>query len=115
MRLAQIRSQCLTFWPAVLRAGSAAAIAEAMKSQTYADVTTDVDFFPIAIETSGTWGEHAGLSPRYGDRPPTGNCDPHEPRSTEFLRQRLSVAVQRGNVFWITGTFRRSYSAVTEI
>jgi len=36
------------------RAGSAAATAEVMKSQKYADITTGVDFFPFAIETSGT-------------------------------------------------------------
>jgi len=40
-------------------AGLAAATAEAMKSQKYADITTGVDFIPFAIETSGTWGEQA--------------------------------------------------------
>jgi hypothetical protein len=30
----------------------------------------------------------------------------HEPRSTVFLRQRLSVAVQRGNAYCVLGTFR---------
>jgi len=34
------------------RAGSAAATAEAMQSQKYADITTGVDFIPFAIETS---------------------------------------------------------------
>ena len=36
------------------RAGSAA---KASKAQKYADITTGVDFIPVAIETSGTWGE----------------------------------------------------------
>jgi len=39
----------------------------------------------------------------------------HEPRATAFLRQRLSVAIQRGNAFCVTVTFRRSDSAVTEM
>jgi len=39
------------------RAGLAAAKAEAMKLQKYADITTGVDFTLVAIKTSGTWGE----------------------------------------------------------
>ena len=39
----------------------------------------------------------------------------HEPRSAAFLRQRLSLAVQRGNTFCVTGIFRRSDSTVTDI
>jgi len=39
----------------------------------------------------------------------------HEPRATAFLRQSLSVAIQRGNAFCVTGTFRRSDSAVNEM
>ena len=37
----------------------------------------------------------------------------HEPRSTAFLRQRLSIAVQRGNAFCILGTFRGTDSVVS--
>ena len=92
------------------RAGSAAATAEAMKSPKYADITAGVDFIPIAIETSGTWGEQAfHLVMEIGRRLAIVT---HEPRSAAFLRQRLSVAVQRGNAFCVTGTFMRSDSAV---
>jgi len=95
------------------RAGSAAATAEAMTSQKYAGITTGVDFIPIAIETSGTWDEPAfHLVMEIGRRLATVI---HQPRSTAFLRQRLSVAIQRGNAFCVTETFRRSDSAVTEI
>jgi len=77
------------------------------------NITTGVDFFPFAIETSGTWGEQAfHLVMDIGCRLATVT---HDPRSTAFLRQRLSVAVQRGNAFCVTGTFRRSDSAVNEI
>jgi len=33
----------------------------------------------------------------------------HEPRSTLFLRQRLAVAVQRGNASCIIGTLKIDY------
>ena len=38
------------------RAGPAAEAAEASKAHKYADITTGVDFIPVAIETSGTLG-----------------------------------------------------------
>jgi len=90
-----------------IRAGSTVATVEAMKSRKYA---TGVDFIPIAIETSGTCGEHIALE--FGRRMATVT---HEPRSTAFLRQRISVAIQRCNAYCVTGTFRRSDSAFTEI
>ena len=93
------------------RAGSAAAAAEVQKSQKYADITTGVDFVPVAIETSGTWGEQAiDLVKEIGRRIAEAT---HEPRSTAFLRQRLSIAVQRGNAFCILGTFRGTDSVVS--
>ena len=92
------------------RAGSAAAAA-VQKSQKYADITTGVDFVPVAIETSGTWGEQAiDLVKEIGRRIAEAT---HEPRSTAFLRQRLSIAVQRGNAFCILGTFRGTDSVVS--
>jgi hypothetical protein len=30
--------------------------AEASKAQKYADITTSVDFVPVAFETTGSWG-----------------------------------------------------------
>ena len=38
-----------------------------------------------------------------------------EPRSTTFLRQRLSVAVQRGNAACILGTLRGSSKFKLEV
>jgi len=81
------------------RAGSAAATAEARKSQKYADITTGVDFISIAIEASGTWVEQAfHLVMEIGRRLATVT---HEPRLPAFLRQRLSVSIQRGNAFCV--------------
>ena len=90
------------------QAGSAAATAELTKRQKYADIINSVEFVPVAIETSGVWGKEAwDLVADVGRRIATVT---HEPRSTTFLRQRLSVAVQRGNACCILGTFRSDHS-----
>ena len=83
-------------------AGSAAVAAEERKTQKYSDIISGVDFVPVAIETSGVWGQQAlNLIKEIGRR----IFDiTHEPRSTMFLRQRISVAVQRGNAGCILGT-----------
>ena len=58
-------------------------------------------YYYVAIETSGTWGEQAiDLVKEIGRRFAEAT---HEPRSTAFLRQRLSFAVQRCNAFCILG------------
>jgi hypothetical protein len=91
------------------QAGSAAATAERKKQQKYADVITGIDFVPVAIETSGVWGEQAlELVTELGRRIAAVTF---EPRSTAFLRQRISVAVQRGNAGCILGTFRITSNA----
>jgi len=87
-------------------AGSAAAVAEIQKTQKYNDIISGVDFVPVAIETSGVWGRQAlDLINEIGRRIAAVS---HEPRSTTFLRQRLSVAVQRGNAYCILGTLQSS-------
>jgi len=84
------------------KAGSAATEAELNKLQKFRDISTDVDFIPIAIESSGVWGQHAmELVSEIGRRLTEVS---HEPRPTSFLRQRLAVAVQRGNASCIVGT-----------
>jgi hypothetical protein len=86
------------------RAGSAAEAAEASKQLKYADISAGVDFIPVALETSGTWGKQAiELVNDIGRRIAEVT---HEPRSTAFLRQRISVAIQRGNAFCVMGSFR---------
>ena len=87
-----------------VQAGSAATVAETAKTQKYSDIIAGVDFVPFAIETSGVWGEKAlDMTKEVGRRLKDVT---NEPRSTTFLRQRLSVAVQRGNAFCVLGTFR---------
>ena len=83
-------------------AGSAALLAENAKTLKYAQLLAVHDFVPIAIETLGTWGTQGyefvtTLGKRVAEV--TG-----EPRSTAFLRQRLALAVQRGNAISVMGT-----------
>jgi len=84
--------------------GAAASRAEANKRSKYSQLaqSQDIIFMPIAIETLGTWGPSAEeLCKDIGSRLSviTG-----EPRSSQFLKQRLSLAVQRGNAAAVSGT-----------
>ena len=93
-----------------LRVRSAVSTAEVNKSRKYSDIVVGVDFVPVAIETSGVWGEQAlELITEIGRRIAAVT---YEPRSTSFLRQRISVAVQRGNAFCVLGTFQQTSSAI---
>ena len=83
-------------------AGSAAAQAESRKRLKYAELLPAFDFVPVAIETLGAWGPEAlSLAKDLGGRiaSTTG-----EPRSAFFFRQRLDVAIQRGNAVAVRGT-----------
>jgi len=60
-------------------------------------------FFPVAIETAGSWGHQAiELVQEIGRRIADITVDS---RGTTFLFQRLSVALQRGNAVSFLGTF----------
>jgi len=83
-------------------AGSAALAAELSKIAKYSDITACVDFIPFVSENFGVWAEQAmSLVKNLGRRMAEVN---KEPRSTTFLRERLSVAVQSGNAACILGT-----------
>jgi hypothetical protein len=57
----------------------------------YLDIINGVDFVPVAIYTSGVWGQQAlELVSDIGRRIAAVT---HESRSTMFLRKCLSVAV----------------------
>ena len=68
-----------------------------------------VDFVPFVIETSGVLGEQALVLVTEVGRWLAEVSK--EPRSTTFLRQRLSVAVQRGDAACILGSLRGSDSS----
>jgi len=87
---------------AITGQGAVANEAEAKKKSKYACLLPTFDFIPIAVETMGSLGDEAcAFMHQLGRRimSVTG-----ERRATEFLLQRLSVAIQRGNASCVLGT-----------
>ena len=83
-------------------AGSAAETAESNKRVKYSGLGNAYNFVPFAVETLGAWGPDAlALSSALGSRLAAALG---EPRSTAFLRQRLDIAIQRGNAAAIRGS-----------
>jgi len=84
------------------KAGSAAVKAEASKSLKYASLAQTHHFIPLAMETLGAWGPQCSdFISEVGRRITrvTG-----EPKETAYLKQRLSIAIQRGNAISCRGT-----------
>ena len=80
-------------------AGKAAKHAEDRKRLTYPHLTRLYRFEPIAIETSGTFGPTTKvIISEIGKRISEKSGDARE---TTWLKQRLSIAVQRGNAISI--------------
>ena len=82
--------------------GFAAELAEKKKQTKYQHLQPSFIFYPVAIETSGVWGQHGlSLIKSIGQKIAsiTG-----EPRSTSYLIQRISISIQRGNAASILGT-----------
>jgi len=76
--------------------------AEAKKRAKYACLSPTFHFVPVAVETLGALGEEAdSFIHELGRRITTITG---ERRATEFLLQRLSVAIQRGNAASVMGT-----------
>ena len=107
--LAPWKSGCLLVWEvtcpdtfalsyrvhATQEPGKVAATAEERKSEKYRGLPPGHMFSPIAIETLGAIGPKSlALLKDLGRRI---RSELGEPKSTEYLLQRLSVAVQRGN------------------
>lgn len=88
--------------------GAAADQAERDKHNDYIALKDQYHFTPLAFETFGSVGpETDQFLKKLGKlmKRSTG-----EPRSLDFLLQRLSVAIQRGNAISIAGTFCDSNS-----
>jgi len=85
-------------------AGSAASNAEQNKRAKYSEMeNSGFLFVPLAIETLGTWGPSAvDFCRDLGSRLASHSGDP---RSLLFLKQRLGLAVQRGNAASVSGTY----------
>ena len=92
-------------------AGSAAVAAENKKQSKYIELSrsSDYAFVPVAIETLGSWGPSAlapgpsalDVTAEIGGR--IARCT-GDIRSTAFLRQRLDIAIQKGNAVAVHGT-----------
>jgi hypothetical protein len=82
--------------------GAAARSAEAGKKRKYAFLEDRFFFVPVAVETLGAYGSEAlKFIDALGDRLKTVSGDV---RAAFFLKQRISLAVQRGNAAAILGT-----------
>ena len=91
---------------AVTGPGEVANEAECRKTEKYAELRSRYQFIPIAIETLGPVGvEATAVFQELGRKI---SAITKEPRTMSFLRQRLSVAVQRGNAACILGTEKRN-------
>merc|ERR1712020_54115 len=83
-------------------AGAAAEFREKVKNSHYKELEGDYCFFPIAVETFGSWGsESHKLVKEIGKKvmEETG-----EKRSSFYLFQNISIAIQRGNASCVLGT-----------
>jgi hypothetical protein len=76
--------------------------AESRKSTKYRSLAALYSFKPVAVETLGALGDEA--SSFFRDLGRRIAATTTEPRSFQFLMQRLSVTVQRGNAACIVGT-----------
>ena len=86
-------------------------VAEEKKKRKYSSLSGSYLFTPIAVETLGPWGPEAiGFVTELGRRLITVTGDP---RSGAFLKQKISIAVQRGNASCILGSFPRG-SGISE-
>jgi len=85
-----------------IQLSAAANLAERKKTLRYRDLEENYIFVPVGIETAGSWGKHArSLIRTIGRRIASAT---EEPKSTSYLIQRISIAVQRGNTASILGT-----------
>ena len=85
-------------------AGNTAEWAENKKYETYGDsLSDDYHFVPVAVETLGSWGTigHNFIK----DLGKLIRANTKEPRSTSYIFQAISIAIQKGNVQCIQNTF----------
>lgn len=90
-------------------AGSVADAAARRKTAKYSNIIDDHYYFvPFAVETFGPWCKEAlSFVTELGKRVEEATG---EIRSTQYLRQRVSVAIQKGNAASVMGTIPTSAS-----
>ena len=95
---------------ATRRSAAVAERTECEKRAKYSSLGARYLFQPVAVETAGAMGPETlnfvkDLKLGRQISPTTG-----EPRSTEYLIQRLSVAIQRGNAISFAGTMELDHT-----
>jgi len=89
-------------------AGAAANQAAANKIAKYDELVSMHIFYPVAIETGGTWNQWAvELVQEIGRR---ATLITGKPRESTFLFQQLSIALQRGNAVAFLNTTDADYT-----
>ena len=84
---------------AASQAGAPSEAAEVKKHKKYASLNEQYNFTPVAFETLGSWGPEAStFVSELGRRLEVATG---EPRAASFLRQKIGIAVQRGNAVCI--------------
>jgi hypothetical protein len=87
---------------AVTGPGVVASEAELKKCAKYQTISQTHCFVPVAVETLGALGENANAF--FADLGGRIASVTKEPRAFQFLMQRVSVAIQRGNAASVLGT-----------
>ena len=88
-----------------LEAGTAAQEAESTKIRKYQSLTDRYIFEPLAFETSGVFGPRTRvLVEDIGQRISKETAEPKEPA---WLKQRLGLAIVRGNAFSVLSCLRQ--------
>ena len=86
--------------------GSAADLRETNKVSKYTELAENYFFVPIGLETFGSWGtEGIKLIKEIGRKVTIATG---EKRSTSFISQSISMAIQRGNANCVLGTVPHS-------
>ena len=94
-------------------AAAAAREAASTKNTRYIDITSTHIFYPIAIETAGSWDVQAlEVIEEIGRRVMEATEDPKEPM---YLFQRLSMTIQRGNAPSFFNTFDKNHASQSTI
>jgi len=87
-------------------AGAAASEAEVKKQNKYRSLSHDYIFVAVGVETSGALGQQATQFLKDLGRKLIAATG--EPRSSSYLLQRISIAIQRGNSASILATHPKS-------
>ena len=90
---------------ATREAGAVATVAEMKKTIKYVELARTHHVTPLAVETSGVFGQGArDFLSELGRRLIRVTGDP---LSRSYLSQQISVAMQRGNAASVLGTFEQ--------